>query len=77
MSKLQILSAKEVEYLLFSLGFQKIRQKGSHVFYKHSDGRTTTVPHHPGRDLSRPLLRSILRDVRLSLQDFKNLLEKI
>jgi predicted RNA binding protein YcfA (HicA-like mRNA interferase family) len=77
LSKLQILSAKEVEYLLFSLGFQKIRQKGSHVFYKHSDGRTTTVPHHPGRDLSRPLLRSILRDVRLSLQDFKNLLEKI
>lgn len=77
MSKLQILSAKEVESLLFSLGFQKIRQKGSHVFYKHPDGRTTTVPHHPGRDLSKPLLRSILRDIRLSLQDFSNLLEKI
>lgn len=77
MSKLQILSAKEVEYLLFSLGFQKIRQKGSHVFYKHPDGRTTTVPHHPGRDLSRPLFRSILRDIRLSLPEFSNLLKKI
>lgn len=77
MSKLQILSAKEVEYLLFLLGFQKIRQKGSHVFYKHSDGRTTTVPHHPGRDLSRPLLRSILRDIQLSLPEFSNLLKNI
>jgi predicted RNA binding protein YcfA (HicA-like mRNA interferase family) len=45
--------------VLLRLGFEVVRQKGSHVFYRHPDGRTTTVPNHPGRDLARPLLREI------------------
>ncbi|MFA4932795.1 MAG: type II toxin-antitoxin system HicA family toxin [Caldisericia bacterium] len=55
MSKLQIIDAKRMEKFLLLSGFEKTRQKGSHVFYRHSDGRTTTVPHHKGRVLSRPL----------------------
>ncbi|MEA3293843.1 MAG: type II toxin-antitoxin system HicA family toxin [Euryarchaeota archaeon] len=45
-----------MDKLLFKLGFRKVRQKGSHVFYRHPDGRTTTVPHHFGRYLARPYL---------------------
>jgi predicted RNA binding protein YcfA (HicA-like mRNA interferase family) len=30
------------------LGFEPVRQKGSHVFYRHRDGRATTVPNHWG-----------------------------
>jgi predicted RNA binding protein YcfA (HicA-like mRNA interferase family) len=30
-----------MEKLLFQLGFEMVRQKGSHVFYRHPDGRTT------------------------------------
>ncbi|MHB8384362.1 MAG: type II toxin-antitoxin system HicA family toxin [Candidatus Binataceae bacterium] len=30
------------------MGFVAARQKGSHVFFKHPDGRTTTVPRHRG-----------------------------
>ncbi|MDP2767485.1 MAG: type II toxin-antitoxin system HicA family toxin [Candidatus Methanoperedens sp.] len=48
MSRLQIIDARKMEKLLFKLGFERIRQKGSHVFYRHPDGRTTTVPHHRG-----------------------------
>jgi predicted RNA binding protein YcfA (HicA-like mRNA interferase family) len=55
-------------------GFVRVRQKGSHVFYRHPDGRTTTVPHHKGRDLAVPLLRSILADIRLSPDEFLRLL---
>jgi predicted RNA binding protein YcfA (HicA-like mRNA interferase family) len=47
MSKLPITNAKDFEKLLLKLGFQVKRQKGSHVFYKHPDGRYTTLPHHP------------------------------
>jgi len=64
------LTAKEVERVLFRLGFQKIRQKGSHAFYRHADGQTTTVPHHSGRDLAYPLLRSILNDIQVSPERF-------
>ena len=52
------------------LGFEAVRQRGSHVFYRHPDGRTTTVPNHPGRDLSRPLLREILREIQLTPEQF-------
>ena len=48
MTRLPILDAKKVEKLLMNLGFERARQKGSHVFYRHPDGRTTTLPHHRG-----------------------------
>lgn len=74
MTKLPIVDFRRMETLLLSVGFERTRQKGSHVFYRHPDGRTTTLPNHKGRDLSRPLLRSILRDVDLSLDEFVELL---
>ena len=68
------IDAKTMEKILFSLGFRKSRQKGSHAFYGHVDGRTTTIPHHPGRDLSRPLIRHILREIEIQPQDFEKAL---
>jgi predicted RNA binding protein YcfA (HicA-like mRNA interferase family) len=41
------------------------------VFYKHADGRRTTVPHHKGRDLAPPLVRKILADIRVSEDEFR------
>ncbi|MCC6586470.1 MAG: type II toxin-antitoxin system HicA family toxin [Bryobacterales bacterium] len=63
-----------MEALLLRLGFERVRQKGSHVFYRHADGRTTTLPNHPGRDLARPLLREILREIELTPERFHQLL---
>ena len=60
MSKLQIINAGRMEKLLLKLGFEKTRQKGSHAFFRHKDGRTTTLPYHTGKDLARPLIRAIL-----------------
>ena len=77
MTRLKILSASKMETVLFQLGFVKTRQKGSHAFYRHPDGRTTTIPHHPGRDLSRPLVREILREIELDLEEFQEVLRKI
>jgi len=75
-TRLPIVGFRQMEKVLLRLGFQAVRQKGSHVFYRHPDGRTTTVPNHPGRDLSRPLIREILREVELTPQDFQAELEK-
>lgn len=63
-----------MEHVLTELGFEAQRQHGSHVFYRHPDGRTTTLPNHPGRDLARPLIREILREVGLSPDDFRSIL---
>jgi len=75
LSKLKLIDARRMEKLLIKLGFAKVRQKGSHAFYRHPDGRTTTVPHHKGRLLARPLIREILREVDISIDDYNGLLE--
>nr|MCM0593103.1 type II toxin-antitoxin system HicA family toxin [Gloeotrichia echinulata DEX184] len=77
MSRLPIVNFKTMEKVLLSLGFEPIRQKGSHVFYRHTDGRTTTVPNHPGRDIARPLIREILREIELTPEQFQALLEDL
>ena len=77
MTRLPIVDFPRMEKMLLSLGFQLVRQKGSHVFYRHPDGRTTTVPNHPGRDLARPLTREILREIELTPEQFRRQLEKI
>jgi predicted RNA binding protein YcfA (HicA-like mRNA interferase family) len=41
---------------------------------RHPDGRTTTVPHHAGRDLAGPLVRAILKDINLTPKAFVELL---
>ena len=67
--KLPLLSGKELVRILKKLGFETIRQKGSHVFLKHPDGRVTVVPVHANRDIGKGLLRRILNDVDIPPQD--------
>ena len=74
MSRLPTLSARKVCRILERLGFEPARQRGSHVYYRHPDGRATVVSVHPGEDLGRGLLRSILRDIEISREDFLKLL---
>ncbi len=70
MSKLQMIDAAALEKLLLKLGFLIIRQKGSHVFYRHTDGRYTTLPHHKGTQIGRSLLRHILREINITVEEY-------
>jgi predicted RNA binding protein YcfA (HicA-like mRNA interferase family) len=73
-ARLTPVDPRVMDRVLRKLGFARVRQKGSHVLYRHADSRTTTVPHHKGRDLAVPLLRAILADIRLSPDEFLRLL---
>ena len=77
MTRLSLISSKQMEKMLFQLGFEKVRQKGSHAFYRHQDGRTTTLSHHPGRIIARPLLREILREIDVDIDQYNDLLENL
>lgn len=70
MTKIPILKPREVVAILKKLGFQEVRQKGSHRQYRHEDGRCTTVPFHSGRDISPILLRQIAKDIALTIDEF-------
>ena len=74
MSKLKIITSTQMCKLLESLGFSLVRQKGSHRFYQHTDGRTTVIPMHTG-DLDRSLIRRMLNDMDLSIDEYNELHE--
>lgn len=70
MGTLPVLKPTEVISILRKLGFGEVRQRGSHVQFRHSDGRGTTVPVHKGRDISPVLLRKIAQDIKLTVEEF-------
>jgi predicted RNA binding protein YcfA (HicA-like mRNA interferase family) len=43
-----VLKPRDVTTILEQLGFEQVRQKGSHKQFRHTDGRATTVPFHAG-----------------------------
>jgi predicted RNA binding protein YcfA (HicA-like mRNA interferase family) len=61
---------------LKEMGFKKSRQHGSHIFFRHPDGRTATVPFHKGEDLGRGLTNKILHDIDVARDFFLAWLEK-
>jgi predicted RNA binding protein YcfA (HicA-like mRNA interferase family) len=69
MTRLPRLKGKELVRLLERIGFEIVRTRGSHVFLRHADGRVTIVPVHSGEIIGPGLLRSILHDVELSVED--------
>lgn len=73
MPKLRPAKPKEVERILEKLGFQRIRQSGSHAVHRHPDGRWTTVPLHPGKDVAKGTLRKIIKDLGITVDEFEAL----
>ena len=71
MSKLKVISSSQMCRLLESMGFSAERQRGSHRFFLHPDGRTTVIPMHAG-DIDRALIRKILRDAELSIDEYNS-----
>ena len=65
-----VLKPKDVVSILKRLGFEMVRQRGSHKQYRHPDGRRTTVPFHKGQDISPILLRKIAKDIDVTVKDF-------
>lgn len=72
MPKLVPIKPKKLIKILNELGFSERDAEGSHVFFKHEDGRTTVVPMH-NRELSKGLLRKILNDIQLSVEEYDKL----
>jgi predicted RNA binding protein YcfA (HicA-like mRNA interferase family) len=72
--KLPTIKGSELVAALRKVGFETVRQRGSHVRFRHPDGRVVTIPIHAGEELGRGLLRKVLRDADLSVEELINLL---
>jgi len=56
-------------------GFSFARQSGSHKIYKNKEGKRATVPYHVSKILHPKVLKSILRDSNLTIEEFKELMK--
>ncbi len=73
--KLPVATGKEVARVAKRLGFEFRRQTGSHAIYvRASDHARVVIPMHSGQALKRKTLRGIIEDLRVTVDEFTNLL---
>ncbi len=73
--KLPKVTAIQLSKIIKKIGFKFIRQQGSHMFFRHQDGRTTIIPNHPGEKIGPGLLLKIIKkDLNLTREEFENLI---
>ena len=69
-------SVKTVCKALKELGFEFVRQKGSHLRFAHPDGRKTSVPSHSGEYIGPKLLNKIAKDIGVEKEEFERALSQ-
>lgn len=67
-------TAKQVAKVLRKKGFYFVRQRGSHQIWTNGTDKWTTLPVHPGEDVGRGLLQSILKDLKVTNEEFTKFL---
>jgi predicted RNA binding protein YcfA (HicA-like mRNA interferase family) len=73
MPKLPRRRGREVIATRKRAGFAVVRIKGSHHFLKHPDGRCTVVPVHAGEIIGVGLMKTILDDAEMTIEQFLEL----
>jgi predicted RNA binding protein YcfA (HicA-like mRNA interferase family) len=74
MNELPRLAAKDIIAALEKSGFVLVRQSGSHKIYKDEKGHRATVPFHGAKILHPKVLKSIMRDADITIEELKELL---
>ena len=76
MSRLRLVPFATLAKLAEAKGFQHVRQEGSHNVFRNAEGKIIVIPNHGSQVIVRPLLRKILRDMGVSLDEYEKILKK-
>jgi predicted RNA binding protein YcfA (HicA-like mRNA interferase family) len=68
------MTAKQIIAVIEREGCAFLRQKGSHRMYRTPQGKRITVPCHAGKILHPKVVRSILKGLQISVEEFQELL---
>lgn len=74
MARLPVISGDNFVKVMRKVGYVWDHTEGSHMILLHPSGYRLSVPRH--RELSRGLLRSLIRDAGLSREEFIKLLQE-
>jgi len=76
LTRLRLVAYRELSKVAEVAGFRWIRREGSHNTFRNAEGRIVVIPDHGSQVIVRPLLRKILRDMGLSVEEYTRLLEE-
>ncbi len=74
--KLPRVTANEMIKIVEKLGFRFSRQSGSHKIYKNYEGKRVTIAYHSEKILHPKIVKSILVDAGISVDEFKKMMKK-
>lgn len=77
MSKLKLVPYGILSKVADAKGFRWVRRVGSHNTFRDNTGKIIVIPDHGSKVIVRPLLRKILRDMSISLEEFEQILKKL
>ena len=77
MTRLRLVSYREIRKVVEEAGFQWQRCEGSHNTFKNAQGRIIVIPDHGAQVIVRPLLRKLLRDIGLSVEEYHRILDRL
>ena len=77
MSRLKLLPFRELAKVAEKSDFHWVRCQGSHHTFRSADGRVIVIPDHGSQVIVRPLLRKLIRDMGLTVDEYNDLTESI
>jgi predicted RNA binding protein YcfA (HicA-like mRNA interferase family) len=75
MPRLPRVTAAEAARAIQKIGFTLSRSNGSHMIYHNAQGRRVTIPFHGPKILHPKVLKNILDDAGLTIEEFMALLK--
>ena len=72
MSKIPIVSGKQLVKALKGFGYYIRDQKGSHIHLRHPTKRPLTIPNH--KEIARGTLKAILKDAEITIDELRKYL---
>jgi predicted RNA binding protein YcfA (HicA-like mRNA interferase family) len=76
-SRLKLLPYRDLAKVAQAAGFEWVRRRGSHNTFRSPDGRVIVVPDHGNQVIVRPLLRKIVRDMGLTVDEYNRLVDSL
>lgn len=70
MTRLPLIHFRKLAQLANAKGWIEIRCVGSHHVFRNKQGNTIVIPNHGSQVIVRPLLRKILRDMEVTVQEY-------
>ena len=77
MSRLRLVPYRDLARVAEAVGFEWVRCRGSHNTFRSADGRVIVIPDHGKQVIVRPLLRKIIRDMGLTVEEYNRLLDSL